>query len=172
MMRPGKAHPNDPQVLRDETARPVDRAAALSRLVSDRRTEFEPDIVRCLAHEHPILRGDAIRALVGRWCMAQYVPQADRMLAEDPDEAVRGDAAGALSMYAWLGGVPEPERLRILRTLARVVQKKEDPGVQEAAYNGVLRILDRPSTEYFHEALRFFDPHRDANWELLKPYLD
>jgi hypothetical protein len=171
MMRHGKAQPNDPYVLRDETARPVDRAAALSRLVSDRRTEFEPDIVKCLAHDHPILRGKALIALVGHWCMARHVPQADRLLVEDPDEAVRGNAAYALSMYAWLGGVPEQERSRILRTLARVAQTEEDPGVQQSAYEGVLRILDRPFAEYMREA-RVFDPRRDVNWELLKPYLE
>jgi HEAT repeat protein len=170
-MRHGKAQSNDPSVLRDETARPVDRAAALSRLVSDRRTEFEPDIVRCLAHEHPVLRGDALYALLGRWCMARYVPHADRLLVEDPDWAVRMDAASALSTYAWLGGVSEQERSRILRTLARVVLSDEDPGVQQSAYQGVLQILDRPSAEYMHEA-RFFDPQRDVNWELLKPYLE
>lgn len=170
MMHQGKAQANDPSVLRDVTARPVDRAAALSRLVSDRRTEFEPDIVRFLAHEHPILRADAIFALVGRWCLARYVPHAERLLVEDPDEAVRGYAAYALSMYAWLGGVSEQERSRILRTLARVVQTDADPGVQQAAYEGVLRILDRPASEYFHE-VRDFDARGDVNWELLKPYL-
>lgn len=172
MMRHGKAQPNDPSILRDETARPVDRAAALSRLVSDGRTEFEPDIVRCVAHEHPVLRGDAIMALVGRWRMERYVSHADRMLVEDADEAVRGNAAWALSMYAARADrVSEEERSRILRTLARVVLSDEDPGVQQSAYDGVLRILDRPFTEYMREA-RFFDAQRDANWELLKPYLE
>jgi HEAT repeat protein len=172
MMRHGKAQPNDPYVLRDETARPVDRASALSRLVSDRRTEFEPDIVRCLAHEHPVLRGDALMALVGRWRMERHVSHADRMLVEDPDEAVRGNAAWALSMYAARADrISEQERTRILRTLARVVLSDEDPGVQQSAYDGVLRILDRPFAEYMREA-RFFDPQRDVNWELLKPYLE
>lgn len=171
MMQHGKAQPNDPSVLRDETARPVDRAAALSRLVSDRRTEFEPDVVRFLAHDHPILRADAIFALVGRWRMARYVSHADRLLVEDPDEVVRGNAAYALSMYAARADhISKQERSRILRTLARVVQTGEDPGVQQAAYEGVLRILDRPAADYFHE-VRDFDARRDVNWELLKPYL-
>jgi hypothetical protein len=69
------------------------------------------------------------------------------------------------------GDISEPERRRILRTLAAIVQSDEDPGVQQSAYEGVLRILDRPSAEYFYES-RFFDTRRDVNWALLKPYLE
>lgn len=42
-----KAHERDPDILRDETAHPVERAAALSRLASDQRRAFERDIARC-----------------------------------------------------------------------------------------------------------------------------
>ena len=65
-MNQGKALANDPSVLRDAEMDPVERAAALSRLVSDQRKEFEPDIAGLLTHRNPVLRCESIIALVGR----------------------------------------------------------------------------------------------------------
>lgn len=170
MMPHRKAQASDPDRLRDETVDPVERSAALSRLVSDQRREFEPDIAKLLVHDEPLLRAKALVALAGRWHIGTYVNLAVRALGDDPDWLVRRNAAHALSMYAQRDQVGERGRTPILRTLARAVQSDGDPGVQEAAYEAILRVLGRPAEEYFHEA-RDFDSQQDVDWTLLAPYL-
>lgn len=165
-----KAQAGDPDILRDETVDPVERAAALSRLVSDQHRELEHDIAKLLTHNEPILRAKAIGALAGRWHIEKYSKFAERLLSDDPDWVVRRNAAHALSMYAQQDQVSEKVRKSILRLLARTVQSESDVGVQEAAYEAVLRILQRSASEYFHE-VRDFDSQQDVNWVLLAPYL-
>lgn len=169
-MRRRKAQASDPATLRDETAPPVERAAALSRLVSDQRREFERDIARLLTHPEPLLRGKAIIALAGRWNIRDYLSLAHRLLREDPDWLVRSNAACALSLYASPGQADEQERAAILRALAQSVQSDDDTRVKEAAYTAILDILGRPAAEHFYD-VREFDPQRDVNWSLLAPYL-
>jgi HEAT repeat protein len=169
-MQQSKAQKNDPSILRDEAMDPVERAAALSRLVSDHRREFEPDIAGLLTHRDPILRGESVFALVGRWRIERYGMQARQLLTDDPDWSVRSSVAHALSMYVRSGRVTPEERVSILRLLALTVQEDRDANVQQAAYEGILRILGRPSKDYFYE-MRAFDSQQDVNWVLLAPYL-
>ncbi len=166
----GKAHRDDPRNLRDETCALVERAAALSRLVSDERREFEPYIVTLLTHDEPLLRAAALLALAGRWRLERYFEVAFRLLTEDPDWLVRSNAAHALSMYACRSPITPQKKHSVLRALALSVQTDPDAGVKEAAYRALLQILERPVSEYFH-ASREFDLRRDVNWELLRPYL-
>lgn len=98
-MSHGKALQDAPRCLRDETRAPAERAAALSRLVSDGRREFEPDIAALLTHSEPLLRAKALLALVGRWRVERYYRLACRILTDDPDWLVRRHAAHALSVY-------------------------------------------------------------------------
>lgn len=169
-MQYSKALPTDPETLLDPSVDSVERIAALSRLVSDQRREFEPFIAKLLVNPEPVIRAKSILSLVGRWQIENYVGAAVQMLTDDPDELARSNAAQALSMFAGTDKAREQDRLLILRALTRLIKSDKNEDVQEAAYEAILQLLKRPANEYFHER-RSFDSKKDVNWELLSPYL-
>ena len=134
-----KAFETDERLLRDDVARPVDRAAALGRLVYDGRRELEPLIANLLQHEDGLLRGEAIHALVGRWRIAAHVPSAIRLMHHDPDWVSRMSAVQALSNYVTLSKLSPPEMPQIFESLHRA-QEDADFRVSDAARDALSRI--------------------------------
>jgi vesicle coat complex subunit len=157
----------DVRALTDPNSDPVDREAALRHLAHWEKGKYvhlEPTIARLFHDPIPMVRGAAIKALVGTWHLTDHVDEALKMMRGDSDWSVRADAAFAVGSYAKYTG---HERERILKALAEAVRADEDPAVQEAAYEQVLALLERDITWSAGE----FDRDRNVDWELLQPHL-
>lgn len=155
-----KSRPPDVAVLRDPAADAVDRAAALSRLTSDRRFDLEPEIRALLDAPQPMLRSEALMTLVGRWWRDEHVDAAVDRLHHDPDPDVRRNAASALGLFVNRTGRRRDE---LLRALVAALHRDPDRLTRRRVYEQLLRILD---ARRHAEVPDDFDP----DWALLKPY--
>lgn len=162
-----KSKPEDDKLIYDESADVVERASAISRLTVDGFYEIEPLLVKLLDHESFLLRGEAIKSLLGFWRKSEYIDNAVRLLRTDRDPTVRSDAAFALSRVTLRTG---KQREMIVEKLVEGLMQDEDFGVHEECYRGLLQILapERSLTTI----PTYFNRERDVDWELLKPYLD
>lgn len=157
----------DLRALTDANADPVDREAALRHLAHWEKGKYdhlEPAIAALLRDHTAVVRGAAVKAIVGSWHRAAYVAAAAAMLQGDADWSVRADAAFALGSFARFTG---QQRDEILRALAQAVRQDDDGSVQAASYEQVLALLGRAVT-WEPDA---FDQGRDVDWALLEPYL-
>lgn len=167
MMQRIKSKPEDNQLAYDESARPVDRASAISRIAFDGLFEIEPLLKQLLLHESFLLRAEAIKSLVRRWKKPEYVDYAIKMLHSDPEWVVRGDAALALSGFALNTG---KKQNLVIKELLECLLHDHDPVVQRRIYEGLLQLL---APERSRMSLPDnFDREHDVDWELLKPYLN
>lgn len=162
-----KSKPEDNGLAYDEGARPVDRASAISRLTADGFEEIEPLLAQLIISDDFLLRGEAIKALLGLWKKSHYLNDAVRMLHTDAEWSVRGDAAFSLTQFALRTGVQQET---IVRELVRSLTQDEHFGVQEACYRGLLKLLTQERK--LSTLPTSFNRERDVDWELLKPYLD
>jgi hypothetical protein len=165
-----KVSDDDVRALTDPNADPVDREAALRHLAHWEKGKFvhlEPAIAAAFKDPVAIIRGAAVKALVGSWHLSRYVDFAMTMLRDDADWSARADAAYALGSYAKF--VAEG-RDRILRSLAAAVKRDDDPAVQEAAYEQLLSVVDAEAQQSWTSGE--FDRERDADEDLLQRYLN
>lgn len=154
----------DVRALTDPNSDPVDREAALRHLAHWEKGKYvhlEKTIASLFNDHVAMVRGAAVKALVGSWQLSDHVEAALRMLQKDGDWSVRADAAFALGSYAKNTG---QQRERIFRALVDAVRSDEDPATQEAAYEQALALHGRGVTW----ATGRFDRDRDVDWELLK----
>ncbi|HVG39187.1 MAG TPA: hypothetical protein VM870_07865 [Pyrinomonadaceae bacterium] len=153
-------------LLQDINADPVERSSAMVRIGVDKLTHFKPVIADLLRHQHFILRGEAIKVLLGKWNLPEYVEEGVQMLRHDLEWSTRADAASALSWFAFATG---KQTDLIARELVRSLKEDENRSVHEEAYSGLLRILtpERKQSTIPDD----FNRERDVDWELLKPYL-
>lgn len=161
-----KSSPADDQLVRDPHADSLERASSIARLAFDQLYEFEPVFAALLTDQSSDLREAAIKALLGRWNLPQYLEAGITLLHHDPDWVVRSDAAFALASYVQFTG---DQRERVMRELVRCVQHDTDPAVQEQCYSKFLALLNGHSS---YNEPDDFNRDRDVDWELLKPYLD
>jgi len=159
-----KARPNDEALLRDPSADTVDRASALSRLTSDRRLDLEPEIRRLLDAPQPMLRSEALLALVGRWWRDEHVDAAVAHLRRDPDPTVRRDAATALGLFVHRTGRRRDE---LARALVAALREDPDQLTRRRVYGELLRILAPGQTAAVPDD---FDADAHVDWALLEPY--
>ncbi len=162
-----KSEPGDKNIARDSNANPVDRANAISNLTVDGFFEFEPLLAEWLYDTSYILRSEAVRSLVGMWKKARYFEDAVRMLHTDSEWEVRADAAFALSMYTTYD---KSQRERVMRELANRLVTDKDWAVQQRCYEELLRLHGRDEERV--NLPNHFNPDRDVDWELIKPYLN
>lgn len=167
MIQRRKSTPADDLMLNDENADPVERSSAISRLVADNFTNFEPTLIALLDHPHFILRGEAIKVLLSAWKLPKYVDTAVTMLRSDPEWEVRADAVCALSWFAQRTG---QQRGKIIGELAKSLLNDTDWAVQENCYRELLVLLN--TGKKHPDYSRKFDRERDVDWEMLKPYLN
>jgi hypothetical protein len=164
-----KARDSDPATLHDADARPVDRAAALSRLASDQRREFEQAIRGLLSHRDPNLRTAAVRALVGRWHLAAHVPAVEHLLETDPDWVVRRNCALALASYARARPLDD-DRPRIVDVLVHRLLVEPEPAVQAGIYDAIHRLFDAPPPK-LSAASGDFVLRDDVDWDWLRRHV-
>ena len=161
-----KARVDDVRTLSDSHADVVDRASALSRLTSDRRTDLLPTVTRLLDDAEPMLRSEALLTLVGRWWRDECVEAAIDRLHADPDPFVRWNAAAALGMYIRRTGRRRDE---LLQDLVTAVRDDPDPDARRGAYEELLRIL-APDRDWQSLPVDF-DAEQHVDWTLLAPYI-
>jgi hypothetical protein len=157
----------DVRALTDPDSDPVDREAALRHLAHWEKGKYihlERTIANLFHDPIPMVRGAAIKALVGSWHLTNHVDEALKLVQGDPDWSVRADAAFALGSYSKYTG---QDRDRITKALATVVRADDDPAAQEAAYEQVLSLFDQPITW----STGNFDRDQHVDWEFLARYL-
>lgn len=162
-----KSSPADDLLVRDKTARPVDRTSAITRLVFDGFNDIEPLLADMLKDDSYLLRAQAVKALIGSWGRSEYLNDAKRLLRSDPEWLVRSDAAFALSQYAQKH---REQQQYIAEELARQLVQDGDSEVQKNCYQELLRLL-APDRDWL-SVPDYFNRERDVDWGLLKPYLD
>ena len=162
-----KQHPGDVQLVRDESADPVDRASAMMRLAVDGHWEMIDLADQWLARDELELRVEAVGLLVGYWKLEDRIPITIEHLKHDPHTDVRSRAAAALVDFLNRTG---KHRDRILKVLVHQLQNDTDYLVQRYAYELLLRTLlsERPIPEPPYA----FDRGRDVDWSLLRPWMD
>lgn len=165
-MQRRKSTPADDVMLMDENADPVERSSAIARLAVDGFDYFELTLATLLNHSNSILRGEAIKVLLGAWQKPKYFDRAIQMLLNDPEKGARSDAAHALSAYARRSGKMRDEVIKVL--LESLLQ--DNKGIQEIYYIELLSLLN-VSGSYDYPSRRF-NHNQDVNWELLKPYIE
>jgi hypothetical protein len=164
-----KSSPDDDRLIQDENARPLDRAAAMTRLRFDKLYHFEPFFASLLDHAAYVLRGEAIKTLLGMWKRSEYLDAAIQLLRSDPEWETRTDAAFAMTMALGQGVIKGSERERVIEELAQALMRDEDDIAQSRYYELLLEIL---APERKGAVPDYFNRERDVDWQLLKPYLD
>lgn len=166
-MQHKKSTSEDLQMLHDESADPVERSSAIARLVADGFNNFEETLVELLNHPHFILRGEAIKVLLSKWRLAKYMNHAVRMLHADSEWSVRADAAYSMSSFTQRTG---KQRELVTKELVRCLLQDEDWATQKSCYEELVKLLapDKANIELPDR----FNPDRDVDWDLLKPYLN
>ena len=137
----------------------------------DEQQRFAPSIERLLANQSAIVRGTALKVLLGFWGLepGRLVERAVAILGrydEDPDE--RREAAFALALFAERYAAPI-ERDRIVRALVASLDREPDARAQESTYNAIHQILKGETAPFPPDGLPF-DRDRDADEALLGPY--
>lgn len=166
-MQRRKSTPNDDALLQDDSADPVGRSSAMTHIGIDNLQHFEKTIAGLLNHPNFILRGEAIKVLLGKWEMPKYLNVAVRMLDSDPEWSARADAATAMSTFTIF---TKQSRELVLGELIKCLMNDEHSSGQKSCYEEVLKILS-PNQDWTSLPNRF-DRERDVDWDLLKPYLN
>jgi HEAT repeat protein len=171
-MRLVKHLPGDEQLIHDESADVVERASAFSRLASDGVRSIRPVAVEWLAHEDPLLRGEAIGKLITYWEEDADVEAGLLMLAGDPAWDVRSSAAYSLGSYLFRSEALEnrepKHKRRILAALIRQLETDPDDFVQAACYEALVRALvPGGASPTLSDP---FDREREVDWDLLAPW--
>lgn len=166
-MQRRKSTPNDDALLQNDSADPVERASAMTRIGIDNLKHFETTIAGLLNHPNFILRGEAIKVLLGKWEMSKYLNDAVQMLRSDSEWSARADAATAMSTFTQF---TKQSHELVLSELINCLMNDEHRSGQKSCYEEILKIL-APSKDWTSLPNRF-DRERDVDWNLLKPYLD
>ncbi len=143
----GKSWTGDVELLRDETADPVDREAAIKRIGSDQRFDLLATIVQLLCDREPWVRAGAFCVLLVYWHRYEHLPAALKQLDPleyssryefdrfaDMRQALVGDLV-AVSLKA------EVHRESILVALLRHLGVEDASIVHGASYYGLLEVL-------------------------------
>jgi hypothetical protein len=160
-----KSLPEDRDVLANPDLAPLERDAALARLLADGVVDELRSIVEPLVwHSSELLRSAALNYFLHYLGADEYVAVALERLdggKTDSDSQEAGQAAYALGQYVAHTG---RQRLLIYQRLIEVLEESENPYVQHVCYEALLRA----------EGCRFpnvtldFDRARDVDWKLIE----
>lgn len=159
-----KSLPNDRNLLTNPAADPVERNSALARLLADGiilelRSLVEP----LINHSSELLRASALNYALQYLCLDEYVSVALRRLLrgmKDSDSLEPGMAAYALGHYVAVSG---RQRAAIYRHLIHALEHSENPHVQHACYEALLRAEGDP----FPNVNADFRRERDVDWAIV-----
>lgn len=165
-----KSTSQDELILINENADPTERVRAARCLASDGFVDLlQPTLDSWLNLSEPLLREEAITLLLGGFGYENYVDKAIKILSDDPDWLVRGDAAFALSSFAIRFREAEKYNNQIVSALFRSLLNDEDEAVQEKSYKGLYELLTKQPLISSRDV---FDRDNDVDWNLLTPYLE
>lgn len=165
-----KSTPEDEQLVRDDSADPLERETSIKRLAYDQIYEMEATFARLIKDSSPYVKGAALNALLAYWKKSQYIDDAICVLRQDESPTSREKAAFALSQFLNRNDAAKDYEKRIVSELVRALTHDDDFGVQEVCYQEIVKRL-APDRKVVSHAM-YFNRERDVDWELLKPYLD
>lgn len=169
MMRK-KSRPEDELIILDEKIDQVDRASAASRLASDGFEQLiTPVLEGWLNNSHYILRGKAIRLLLGWRGEEKYIKKAVELLRKDPEWEVRCDAASSLTSSVIYFDKDEKRKDFVIKELLISLLNDQSEAVQQRVYEYIYKLVTKKSL--FVESYRF-NRNNGTDWQLLKPYLE
>lgn len=160
----GKARSGDKDLLRDKSADPIERALAINLLGVDRRFDAEGEICALLKDPEDVVRGEAIRVLLGLWRREEHLCLAEDWALRGQSTTLRMEAVSAFDQY--LVDPTAPSRRRALRILASVVDTDPDDFVKRRAYESIWHCLRGWSCPM--RSVYEFDPTRDVDWTLVE----
>jgi hypothetical protein len=121
-----------------------------------------PIVERYLTHEEPMVRYNALSALILDWGLDEHRATCIHMLHEDSDEDNRSLAAGCLGSLD--EGTHNPETLRLL--LQVFCDGSENKYVRRSAYLAILDVVSVPREQRPPSAQEWvWDT--DINWKLI-----
>ena len=166
-----KSEPADDALISDRAADVVDRVTAITRIGVDRILRLEGDIARQLDDPSEMVRGEAIKVLVGAWKLGRYLDEAVRMLRDEEDDMTRSAAAWAIGWFARRREghppLPDAQRQLVIGELVRALLEDPDEHVQEQSYE----ILHWALTGSFPSLPGNFKRETDVDWSVLRPYV-
>ncbi|MGH2722640.1 MAG: hypothetical protein ACRDJO_13720, partial [Actinomycetota bacterium] len=128
----------DVDVLRDDTADPEDRVAAIERLAADKRYDVAWWLERLRYHDSPLLRGRVLLELIRTWRYENYLT-AKEMLESDPGWEARAAAAEAFPYL--LQGLPGHREL-FRQNLVDALVREQDERVEAAIRQSIVQMDD------------------------------
>jgi HEAT repeat protein len=166
-----KSTPADDALISDRSADEIERSDAMIRIAFDGIYRLKTEIAAQLDDPSVMVRGEAIRVLLGRWQLDAYLEHALDMLRAEPDEDGRADAALALGWFIALRPpefpVDEGQRDVIMPALVQAFLDDPSRYVQEVAYCQLHEVLTGRRAALPEQ----FNPETDADWEMLAPYV-
>ena len=157
-----KAHPNDKKLIHDETADPVERSSAASRLAADGYSGLLPLLIGWLTHDQWLLRVDSAKMLI----LLEYQPALAAtidMLCNDAVDEVRLCAPTALLAVRSWDSNPIAD---IIPIFVQQLSVEKDESVVESIYEALLEAIGEG--EKAADISLYFDPKNDIDWDLLR----
>lgn len=165
-----KSTPEDERILKDEAANPADRASAAESLAFDGfGKQLHPVLDEWLTSSEFILRNHAISMLLGIWGHKKYLNEGLNFLHSDEHWLVRKGSSIALLKFAQEFIEGEKYKNQIMKELLISLIQDENQFVQKSSYKCVYQLITGRKLNVDED---YFDRNRDANWDLLQPYLD
>jgi len=162
-----KSTPQEDLILVDESASSEDRESAVNRLAFDGCFSIlEPELEKWLNHKDFILKGKALKVLLGRMGKEKYIDEAIEILQSDKNWSVRTDFAYALKQLAGKFEIKADVKEKVVKALTTALMNDEEPFVQQSSYAALLELIKGKKNESDS-----FDREKDVDWEILQPYL-
>lgn len=143
----------------------------IQTFAEERFEPARPALDALLTSADPRLRAAALRALVGRWHLADemYWDAARRFLQSDPAVECRVAGAAMLGIMGLLGPTQRAERT--LAVLAPIVRSDNAASVvRQAAYSAMRTIVRRDPQEQVKWAGKPLEQIPDVDWQLVDRY--
>lgn len=164
-----KSISNDEKIIYDESADPIERSDAIGRLGFDCFYEMQPLLEKLLKHSNNFIRAEAIKVLLARWGLDNYVERAIEMIHHDPNWDVRGDAVFSLVEYLKYSDKKENVSDKILKELVYCLLNDNDESVQRTCYEKFYEVV---TGKYPQINSVEFDRNRNVDWSLLHLYIE
>jgi hypothetical protein len=167
-----KSKLEDENLLVDETADPVDRSSAATKLLSDGYGRaVVPVLEQWFDSKEFILRQDAVSLLLASLGHEKYLDRGIRMLHLDENWSVRCDAARGIGTFCLDFVEGEKHEEQIIKELLSALLSDKDEFVQQECYKWLNKLIHK-STQKYEEEKDSFHLQTDVDWNLLQPYLD
>lgn len=151
-------------ILADDSADPVERLNALANLVAEGATDLRDMVEPLVNHADDGLRQWALNHMLQTLGLREYATIAIERLQASLDGEPWCESLMAAYSLGWYP-LKRPEDTQwVCQQLARALRAADDPLIQAACYEALLRASRAPSTL----VLSSFQRDRDVDWELVR----